>query len=394
MSREEAYKVTNTLPGEDPKFDSIGGNETKPTLAQDEPEPSTSSRLIGVCILVLCLGFQGFALERSRVWLPQVIFDQMLFRNWIVMKVFMGAMGSSMLAQAVLSALRPETFDSTRYYAAKRIPVARIAAGTFILGIGMSVAGTGPTMLPAYAGGGLWTIGPILGGAALGIAVFGLLDTFLPIPKPTEDNPVLEGFLSRFEPLKGSTYLNYRCLSVLIGSLMLICCIVLEILAPFDNESAKYKMSAGWAPSIAGIVTGLNQIPIRLITGDGQGGATSLTCIVSTLTCGLIPSIKPLVLTKWANWWQVICVWFGLFPGSLIASNIFGEFNDPVVHQFEWYRGFIGGFLMLFGARLAMGCTCGHGISGTSELALSSFLGAGCIFGGAILTAVIINAAS
>jgi uncharacterized membrane protein YedE/YeeE len=35
---------------------------------------------------------------------------------------------------------------------------------------------------------------------------------------------------------------------------------------------------------------------------------------------------------------------------------------------------FIGGFLLLFGARLAGGCTSGHGISGTLQLGVSSWL--------------------
>ena len=35
---------------------------------------------------------------------------------------------------------------------------------------------------------------------------------------------------------------------------------------------------------------------------------------------------------------------------------------------------FFSGGLMMFGARLAQGCTSGHGISGTLQLAVSSWL--------------------
>ena len=35
---------------------------------------------------------------------------------------------------------------------------------------------------------------------------------------------------------------------------------------------------------------------------------------------------------------------------------------------------FIGGFIILFGARLAGGCTSGHGISGTLQLAVSGWV--------------------
>jgi uncharacterized membrane protein YedE/YeeE len=35
---------------------------------------------------------------------------------------------------------------------------------------------------------------------------------------------------------------------------------------------------------------------------------------------------------------------------------------------------FLSGGLMMFGARLAQGCTSGHGISGTLQLAVSSWI--------------------
>lgn len=48
---------------------------------------------------------------------------------------------------------------------------------------------------------------------------------------------------------------------------------------------------------------------------------------------------------------------------------------------------FLGGVLLLFGARLAGGCTSGHMISGISQLALSSFIFGVVTFGAAILMA-------
>ncbi|MFT7288910.1 MAG: putative membrane protein YedE/YeeE [Halieaceae bacterium] len=40
----------------------------------------------------------------------------------------------------------------------------------------------------------------------------------------------------------------------------------------------------------------------------------------------------------------------------------------------RYLASFVGGVLLLFGARLAGGCTSGHMISGISQLALSSFI--------------------
>ena len=48
---------------------------------------------------------------------------------------------------------------------------------------------------------------------------------------------------------------------------------------------------------------------------------------------------------------------------------------------------FAGGILLLFGARLADGCTSGHVLSGVSQLAVSSLVFAAAAFGTAVLVA-------
>jgi len=49
---------------------------------------------------------------------------------------------------------------------------------------------------------------------------------------------------------------------------------------------------------------------------------------------------------------------------------------------------FAGGMLMAFGARLAGGCTSGHGISGTLQLNLASWIAVICIFIGGVGVAI------
>lgn len=48
---------------------------------------------------------------------------------------------------------------------------------------------------------------------------------------------------------------------------------------------------------------------------------------------------------------------------------------------------FAGGFLLIFGARLAGGCTSGHIISGMTQLSVSAFIFAAGVFGSGMLTA-------
>jgi len=47
-------------------------------------------------------------------------------------------------------------------------------------------------------------------------------------------------------------------------------------------------------------------------------------------------------------------------------------------------RAFLGGVLMLFGGKMARGCTCGRGITGFSEFSVPSILGTIGIFAGAM----------
>lgn len=51
---------------------------------------------------------------------------------------------------------------------------------------------------------------------------------------------------------------------------------------------------------------------------------------------------------------------------------------------------FAGGLLMAFGARVAGGCTSGHGISGTLQLSVGSWIAAACFFAGGIAVAFLL----
>ncbi|MEK7401552.1 MAG: YeeE/YedE thiosulfate transporter family protein [Gemmatimonadota bacterium] len=91
----------------------------------------------------------------------------------------------------------------------------------------------------------------------------------------------------------------------------------------------------------------------------------------------------------------------GLLIGGFLSSRLFAGPKAPAadrVHAREttdsrrYVDAFIGGFLILFGARLAGGCTSGHIISGMSQLAVSSTIFAAAVFAGGIGTAKLIAA--
>lgn len=66
----------------------------------------------------------------------------------------------------------------------------------------------------------------------------------------------------------------------------------------------------------------------------------------------------------------------------------------PIAKQSSWRRylpSFIGGFILLYGARMADGCTSGHMMSGMMQGSVSGYLFALAVFAVAIPTAIMVH---
>jgi uncharacterized membrane protein YedE/YeeE len=98
------------------------------------------------------------------------------------------------------------------------------------------------------------------------------------------------------------------------------------------------------------------------------------------------------------NWEWMLVV--GVLIGAFASSRLSGDRTSTVVPAlWQWRFGaraplrlgvaLLSGGLMMFGARLAQGCTSGHGISGTLQLALSSWIFISVAFGVGIVTALL-----
>ena len=98
--------------------------------------------------------------------------------------------------------------------------------------------------------------------------------------------------------------------------------------------------------------------------------------------------------------WEWMLV-LGIVLGAFVSSKLSGDFRIAWVPE-TWKAAFgaaplprvltavAGGALLGFGARWAGGCTSGHGISGTLQLAVSSWLAALSFFAGGIAAAAIL----
>lgn len=159
-----------------------------------------------------------------------------------------------------------------------------------------------------------------------------------------------------------------------------------------------------WSPYIVGIGIGILSWLTFLLSDKPIGCSTAFA-----RTSGMIERLfrsskvyeKP-YYQKFAptvDWEWMLVV--GIIIGAFISSKLSGQF------QFNWIPGkwlqtfgslvsvrlvvaLIGGIFMGIGARWAGGCTSGHGISGTLQLAVSSWLAVICFFISGVATAMLI----
>ncbi|MCW5688975.1 MAG: YeeE/YedE family protein [Pseudolabrys sp.] len=161
-----------------------------------------------------------------------------------------------------------------------------------------------------------------------------------------------------------------------------------------------------WSPYAAGIVIGLLQIPAFLLIETALGASSSYVTIGGLIASWLDPSVVKIdyvakhVAATGKNWWQVALV-IGVAVGAFISMSMSGAKRAPISPIWRNALGsaspakryavaFAGGFLMLVGARIADGCTSGHGLSGMAQLSVGSTVAVAAMFAGGIATAMLL----
>jgi uncharacterized membrane protein YedE/YeeE len=161
-----------------------------------------------------------------------------------------------------------------------------------------------------------------------------------------------------------------------------------------------------WSPYVAGAIIGLLQIPTFLLMDTALGASSSFVTIAAYLAAlvdAKVAGIKYFAshMTGAKNWWQVAVV-VGIAFGAFLSMRLSGARRQAISPVWARAMGtatlsarapiaFLGGFIMLFGARIAGGCTSGHGISGMAQLSAGSTLAVAAMFAGGILTAALLR---
>jgi uncharacterized protein len=158
-----------------------------------------------------------------------------------------------------------------------------------------------------------------------------------------------------------------------------------------------------WSVYVAGALIGVLTLLTLTFSRKPVGASSAYSDVAGMIGRLLAPdhtgSLKYYRDHKPAVTWTVIFV-LGAIIGSFIAAWTGGELTGTYL-QDMWVARFgpdsaglrtiiviAGGAVMAFGARLAGGCTSGHGISGTLQLAVGSWIAVICFFIGGIIVAL------
>ena len=163
-----------------------------------------------------------------------------------------------------------------------------------------------------------------------------------------------------------------------------------------------------WSPYFVGALIGVLSWITFATMGKALGTSTTMVRTVGVLERAVAPEhadetaylVKYIGTTSkpkpWFEWQFALVLmlpvgaWFAARQGGSRFVERMPElwrqrFGDSRAKRY--LGAFAGGAVMLYGARMAGGCTSGHGISGGLQLALSSWIFIGALLAGGIATA-------
>lgn len=159
-----------------------------------------------------------------------------------------------------------------------------------------------------------------------------------------------------------------------------------------------------WSPYVVGMAIGILSWLSFLISKKPLGTSTAYLrtsgLLLKKINKSYVENNEYYKKKKARIEWQWMLV-LGIIIGSFISALLSGQFNIAFLPATEFdsilnltisgrlISALIGGIIMGFGARMADGCTSGHGISGTLQLSISSWIAVICFFLGGVITALI-----
>lgn len=326
-------------------------------------------------LLIIAFGFLfGALLQIARLNRYNVISGMATLENFAVAKAIAVAIGVG----AIL--INVEIGMGFASYHVKPFILGGIMIGGLIFGIGMAILGYCPGTLAISLGeGSLDAFWGIIGGMAGGLLYTVVLPSVQPVLGPDLGSISLNTVL-------GDSPLVFYLLVFIIGAVFIAVSFILN----------KIERKKDWSWLYAGVgLAVLNAVVFLTVTTNRIIGASTTYPYLADLLTGTTANDYFAKIQKPGEWELLFLG--GAFVSGIVISLLRKEFKLTLVHD-NWkkYKGtsslkriiwaFIGGFILIFGARMAGGCTSGHVISGGMQLAVSSLVFAVFVFAGLLIT--------
>lgn len=263
---------------------------------------------------------------------------------------------------------------------AKPLVAGGIVLGGLIFGAGMAILGYCPgTLFVSIGEGSLDAVVGLIGGLLGGLVYTLVLPSIGGLLGPDL------GTFSLYS-MTGSSPVLFYLLCFLLGAAFIAIAFYVHKIEKVQDKT--------WI--IAGIGLAVLNGIIFLKTGmDRQIGASTTFPYLANLLAGNTNNAYFEKIKVPGNW-ELIFLGGALLAG-LVLSVIKKEFKIKLIHDnWRYYKGnsqgkrmiwaLTGGFVLIFGARMAGGCTSGHVISGGMQLAVSSLVFAIFVFAGLLIT--------
>ncbi|GAC1580153.1 MAG: YeeE/YedE thiosulfate transporter family protein [Sphingomicrobium sp.] len=161
------------------------------------------------------------------------------------------------------------------------------------------------------------------------------------------------------------------------------------------------SQTAAWSPYLVGTLIGVLCMATFYFSDEPLAVSTAYARLAGLIgnmfSKGHTETLKYYQDEKPKIDWEVMLM-LGIILGAFIAAYTGGEIIATWVPSLWESRfgssiglragvAFVGGVLLAYGARLAGGCTSGHGISGALQLSVGSWIALSCFFLASVGTA-------
>lgn len=325
----------------------------------------------------------GSALTASGVYSPSVIANQMSLANFHMLKSFLAAsacsaliiVGANRSGYAKLSHRTDSSYGWFMRYDANII-------GGLLQGIGMTLTGACPGSVLVQLALGIRSAPNVALGCILGGVAFVKVGNRLKrssSSSPPSSSSAAGAVVPQKHTIQERTGLSTNTTILVYETLCLAMILAATYLAPTGPD---YWLN----PIVGGILLGAAQATSVLLTRKTLGVSSAwqdvggyLWSVLDGRTSG--PGLSNIVFAS----------------GVVVGAKIISQYI-PITPEsgqsaaiISPLAAIVGAFSMIFGARLAGGCTSGHGISGMATMSLSSFVTVACMFAGGIASAALLK---